>query len=224
MELHIVLDFLSELAINNNREWFAGHKKKYDFARKVAENFVEQLIPEIRNFDNQIPDVKTKDCFFRINRDVRFSKDKNPYKTNFGAFISKGIRKGPFSGYYLHFEPGSCFLAGGIYMPLPYTLQALRDEIYFNYPEFNKIISNKEFVRFFNKIEGESLVKVPKKYPSDHPGADYLKLKNYAVIHNVSDQKVCSNTFLPYTSGVFKAILPLNQFLNSAIDNISGKI
>jgi uncharacterized protein (TIGR02453 family) len=224
MELRIVLDFLSDLSKNNNRDWFTQNRKKYEFARKVAENFVEQIIVEIRKFDDQIPELKTKDCFFRINRDVRFSNDKSPYKTNFGAFITKGNRKGPYSGYYIHFESGSCFLAGGIYMPEPETLKALRDEIYFNYTNFNKIISNKEFIRLFDKIEGDSLVKVPKQYPADHPGAEYLKLKSFSVVHSVNEKQVCNDSYLQYATGVFKTMLPMNHFLNFAVDNISGKV
>jgi len=224
MELRIVLDFLTDLAKNNNRDWFSQNKERYELARREAENFVEKLLPEIRSFDSQIPDIKVKDCFFRINRDIRFSNDKSPYKINFGAFISKGDRKGPFSGYYIHFEPETCFLSGGIYMPTPKILQALRDEIYFNYDSFNKIISDKEFIRLFNRVEGDSLVKVPKQYPANAAGAEYLKLKYYIVMHYVNDKKFCSSSFPQHAIEVFKAMQPLNHFLNSAIDNISGKL
>lgn len=219
MELNTILDFLTDLSNNNNREWFLKNKKKYEQARGLAEKFTEQIIPEIMKFDKQIPATKAKDCFFRINRDVRFSKDKNPYKTNMGAYISKGGRKGPFSGYYIHFEPGSCFLAGGVHMPLPENLRAIRNEIYFNYTPFQKIVQNKQFVKYFGKISGDSLVRVPKDYPADHEAAEFLKLKNFAVIHPFDDKELLSADFMQKALAILELIKPLNHFLNQAIEN-----
>ncbi len=221
MELEIVFDFLKDLANNNNREWFSQNRESYELARKEAEKFVEQIILAIQSFDPQIPVIQTRKCFYRINRDARFlEENEGPYKENLGAYISKGGKRGPYSAYYIHFEPGASFLSGGIYWAEPPILRALRDEIYFNQEEFINIVSNQEFIRLFHKVEGDSLKNVPRKYPSDHPAAEYLKMKNFTVTHFVDDAMFCRSSFPQFAIEVFRVMSPLNQFLNNAIDNI----
>ncbi|MFT3754280.1 MAG: DUF2461 domain-containing protein [Paludibacter sp.] len=133
MNIHNILQFLEELKINNNREWFAENKDKYDVVRSDFEKLSKELIQQIAGFDEDIKHVDVKDCVFRIYRDTRFSHDKTPYKTHFGVFIaSAGGRKSQRGGYYLHLDPAGCFIATGVWCPQPDLLKALRQSVYDN--------------------------------------------------------------------------------------------
>ena len=133
-----IFRFLTDLRDNNNREWFQANKERYLKAKEVFESFIDNLIPEIRKFDSSIDLITSGDCMFRIYKDIRFSKDKTPYKTNIVAYIARGGKSSPYAGYYVHAEPGQSMLAGGIYMPQPEALKRLREEIYYNVDEFKK--------------------------------------------------------------------------------------
>jgi uncharacterized protein (TIGR02453 family) len=122
-----VLTFLKDLEQNNNREWFNDNKKRYEESRDKVIFLTELMINEIGKFDSQVRGLSPKECVFRIFRDVRFSKDKRPYKTNFGSFICKGGRKSMNPGYYFHIQPGNSFIGGGIYMPPAVPLKAIRN-------------------------------------------------------------------------------------------------
>ena len=146
MTIHYLLDFLSDLAKNNNREWFAENKNRYDICKTYFENISKQLILEIAAFDEDIKHVEAKDCVFRIYRDTRFSHDKTPYKTHFGVFIaSAGGRKSQRGGYYFHIDPAGCFLGAGVWCPPPPLLKALRQSVYENIDELEEIISQENF-------------------------------------------------------------------------------
>jgi uncharacterized protein (TIGR02453 family) len=213
-------EFLNVLKANNNREWFLENKKSYENARKEVEKFLMGLIPDLVRIDPSIGAPDIKDCIFRIYKDVRFSKDKTPYKTNMGAFIAKGGRKTLFPGYYFHFEPGESFIAGGIYMPQPDVLKIVRSEIYFNSVEFRKILESKDFKKYFGKLgEFDMLKKPPKDFPADFPDINLLKYKSYIVSANISDEKVLSKDYASFALDVARAMLPLNSFLNRAISN-----
>jgi uncharacterized protein (TIGR02453 family) len=153
----VVIDFLKELSKNNNREWFADNKSFYREAMSAFEEVTAQMIGYIGETDKQITGLQPKDCIFRIYRDIRFSKDKTPYKTHFDAFIAKkGGRKSPYAGYYMHVMPGKSLLGGGVYAPIPEILNYIRREIY-NFPdEFNAIIHNPEFNMLFGELFDES--------------------------------------------------------------------
>jgi len=142
MNLQITMDFLFQLRGNNNREWFNSNKDLYNEAKNEFEGFVNILIPTTKSIDSEIDVVSAKECTFRIFRDVRFSKNKSPYKINFGAYISKGGRKNPFAGYYIHLQPGESFVGGGIYMPESKYLKAIRKKIYENVDEYKGIINS----------------------------------------------------------------------------------
>jgi uncharacterized protein (TIGR02453 family) len=211
-----ILTFLSRLRNNNNREWFNDNKEEYLQAKAAFEGFINDLIPHIRSFDPAIDLITAKDCTFRIYRDIRFSKDKNPYKTNMGAYINRGGRRSPFAGYYVHVEPGQSFLAGGIYMPPADVLKKIRQEIVYNYDEFRKIIDNKKFKETFGEMDDpDKLVNPPKGFPTDFPGIEMIKLKSYAVMHHVDDGKVIKDDFIKYSVDVFKTLRPLNNFFNN---------
>lgn len=217
------LTFLKELAKNNNKEWFDANRKRYEGERKRFVEFTQQLIDTIAKFDKSITGVEASKSIFRINRDIRFSNDKSPYKTNFGASIKKGGKSNRFVGYYIHLEPGQIFAGGGLYSPEPDMLKAVRDEIYFNLPEFEKILSNKTFKSQFNGLdEIEKLKTAPKGYDKDSPAMPYLQHKHFVVSRGFTDAEATSPDFLKNLENLFKAQQPFVDFVNRAIDNQSN--
>jgi uncharacterized protein (TIGR02453 family) len=220
MDVKKTVDFLTELTANNNRDWFQTNKKAYDAIKDSMLEFLGGIIPEIARFDPEIHAIDPNDCIFRIYRDVRFSNDKTPYKTHIGAFISKTGRKGNSPGYYIHIEPGQSFLAGGLYMPPPELLKAVRDEVYFNVGEFKSIITQPEFLDYFGKLDDfDKLSRPPKGYAADWPDIDLLKYKSYVVTHNLTEERLFADDFADHCLKVFKALLPLNNFLQKARNN-----
>ncbi|HVE60219.1 MAG TPA: DUF2461 domain-containing protein, partial [Chitinophagaceae bacterium] len=174
------LRFLSQLKKNNNRDWFEKHRPDYEAARLDFQNFIYLLIKDLGKTDPSIAGLNAKDCLFRINRDIRFSKNKLPYKTNMGASIKRGGKKSPFCGYYFHCEPGASFIGGGLWMPEAESLKKLRQEIDYNFEEFRNIINDKKFKSAYGDLykgEDVSLATAPKGYEKDHPAISYLKLK-----------------------------------------------
>ena len=164
------LDFLKKLKKNNNKEWFDKHKGEYESAKEDITAFVEKMITSIGAFDPSVKELQPKDCLFRIYRDVRFSKDKTPYKTHLGAYISGRGKKSHGPGYYIHIQPGNTFLAGGLWVPPTPELNAVRQEIDYNLEEFESILKNKEFKKNFKEMEqGEKLKSLPKGYDKEHP-------------------------------------------------------
>lgn len=213
-----ILDFLKKLSANNNREWFLLNKSKYEASKTELEAIVADLLKEISAFDTDIKFVSPKDCVFRIYKDVRFSHDKTPYKTNMGAIIRKGGRGGPnYAGYYLHFEPGGCFLAGGIWMPEAPLLKAIRTEILYNSDSYLKIINDKQFKKFFGVVDGDKLVNAPKDFPKDFEHIDLLKLKSYAMMHYYDPSKMTQKELVAYITKVFRLMKPYNDFLNHVV-------
>jgi uncharacterized protein (TIGR02453 family) len=217
MNVQNILSFLEDLGNNNNRDWFHENKARYDKLKKEFEEFVNLLIPEIRKFDNEIPILSAKECMFRIYNDIRFTKNKPLYKTNFGAFITKDGKNGGHAGYYLHLEPRNCMLAGGIYMPSSENLKLIRQEIYYNYDEFISIISDKMFKKYYHEIEGEKNIRVPKDFPKDFKGAEMLKFKSYSVAYSFAPQKNTDTNLETHINKVFKPMLPFNHFINRAL-------
>jgi uncharacterized protein (TIGR02453 family) len=212
--------FLKELRRNNHKEWFDQNRSVYQTQRNDFEYFLNMVIGEIAGFDREAAQTTAKASIFRINRDIRFSNDKLPYKTNFGAFIAKGGRKGINAGYYIHVEPGECFLAGGIYMPSAPVLKAIRTEIYDNAGEYLDIISAPDFRKHFgNELSGEKLRTAPKGFPKDFPHIDHLKYKHYTVSKKEPDAVYQSPAFIKEVTSVFKAMMPFNRYLNAAVTN-----
>ena len=216
--MKLVLAFLNELRKNNNREWFNDNRNLYEDAKKEVEDLINTLIPGIYSFDPDIGTLAAKRCVFRIFRDVRFSKDKSPYKTNFGGFISKGGRKGGYTGYYVHIEPGKSFLGGGIYMPPSDVLKKVRQEIFYNVEEYKKIITDNTFKNTFLHMEEDKLVRPPKDFPANFPDIEILKNKNYVVLHEVADDQIIIKSFEDHVINVFRVMHPFNSFINRAIN------
>jgi uncharacterized protein (TIGR02453 family) len=216
-----LFQFLRELKKNNNKEWFDTNRSRYSGLRKEFENFINLVIAEITVFDKSVSHTTAKESIFRINRDIRFSNDKLPYKTNFGAFIARGGRKGINAGYYIHVEPGEGFLAGGIYMPSGPLLKALRTEIYENIEDFKKIVKTPVFIKHFgNELWGEKLKTAPKGFPKDFPDLEYLKYKHYTLAKNEPDSMYTNPSFMNEIKEVFRAMADFNAFLNRAAEDV----
>ena len=213
-----IIDFLRNLEENNSREWFEENKATYDITRKKFLAVTESLIHEIRAFDDEIPALNAKDCVFRIFRDVRFSKDKLPYKSNYGCYIARGGKKSGYSGYYLHVQPGECFLSGGIYMPSPEFLQAIRQEIYYHPQNYIDIINDPLFKSTYRFEYFDPLKTAPKGYPKDWEHINLLKNRNYAFGSPIDEKELSDPGFLKKAIEVYKIIYPLNRFLNKAVD------
>ena len=210
--------FLKSLKKNNDRDWFKEHRKEYEKAKLEFTSFIDALIIEIAKFDKEIAHFSAKDTIFRIHRDVRFSKDKSPYKTHFGAHISSAPKKSEIhtrAGYYIHLEPGASMLAGGAYLPEGSWLKAIRQEIHYNADSLKKIISDPGFKQYFD-MEGEKLKTAPRDYPKDHPEIELLKHKSFLAVHHCDDKEVLSDEFLKHCARAFKELYPFDQFLNQA--------
>ena len=209
------LQFLRKLEKNNNREWFNENKTLYQEAQQDVISFVEKLIEEMADFDEEMGKLEAKKSVFRIFRDTRFSKDKTPYKTNFGAGLGMG-KGNKISGYYLHIEPGKSFLAGGVYKPEPSVLKTIRQEISAFGDEFKAILEQDEFRNYFRGLSVEDkLKKVPQGFEKDNKMAEYLKLKHFIVTHPVSDEQLLSENAVKEFTKIFKAMKPLNDFLQT---------
>jgi uncharacterized protein (TIGR02453 family) len=210
------LDFLTALKGNNNRDWFNGNRPLYDHAKKNFESFVQEIIDRIILFEPIMKGLEAKSCVYRINRDIRFSNDKSPYKTHFGAFIVRGGKQNgdKYAGYYFHIEPGKSILAGGAYTPPAPWLSAIREKISDSPDEYIKITKAKDFVKYFGSVDGEKLKTAPKGYPKDHPHIELLKFKSYLVVNEATDKLVLSSDFQDHVINVFKAMKPLNDYLN----------
>lgn len=210
------LTFLSNLSKNNDREWFKQNHTSYVEAKNNFENLVQKIIDKIVEFEPIMKGLEVKNCVYRINRDIRFSNDKSPYKSHFGAFIVRGGKKNgdKFAGYYIHIEPGKSIIAGGAYMPPSPWLSAIREKIDQESIEFNKIIIGREFVKYFKEIDGEKLKNPPRGYTSDNPNIELLKFKSYLVVNEVTDKFVLSGDYLDHVISVLNAMKPFNDFLN----------
>lgn len=211
------LDFLNNIKNNNNRDWFIKNRPIYIGAKDNFESFVQGLIIKIIDFEPIMKGLEAKSCMYRFNRDIRFSNDKSPYKSHFGAFIVRGGKKNgdKFAGYYIHIEPGKSIIAGGAYMPPTPWLSAIRENINDNPDRLINIISNKDFIQYFGKIDGEKLKTAPKGYTSDHPHIDLLRFKSYLVVNEVKDSFVLGQKYFDHVINVMKAMKPLNDFLNN---------
>jgi uncharacterized protein (TIGR02453 family) len=212
------IQFLENIAQNNNKPWFDEHRKEYEAAKKDFELFVGEVLKELSVPEPAFGEQKAKDCVFRIFRDVRFSHDKTPYKSNFGAGFSRGGKNFPGAGYYIHIEPGKSFAGGGIWNPEAPLLKAIRQEIDYSFTEFNDIIGNKDFLKTFGKLDGEKLKTVPKGYDQDNQAIEYLKMKSFTVHHQLDEKSLTGNNLVKDCMHIFAIMKPFVDFLNKSID------
>lgn len=213
-----ILSFLTQLKENNNREWFTEHKSTYQKLQGDFTLFVEMLINKISQFDKSVAGLAARKCVFRIYRDVRFSKDKSPYKTNFGGFIVPGGKKSGRAGYYLHIDPEQSFMAGGIYAPPSDVLMQLRKFIMNNIEEFLEITEEETFKNYYGELWGDKLKNPPKGFPADFPYIDILKYKSFTYFRNLSLTELTDENFFQEIIKGFKILSPFHQFLNSSFE------
>ncbi len=194
-QMQVVLDFLSQLRDNNNREWFAEHKTDYEAAKLHFETFIEDVIMNFAPVEDLLG-LSPNDCTFRIYKDVRFSKDKSPYKINFACVFGRGGRKHAHFPYFLHIQPGHSFMGGGVYMPDPTQLKRIRQTIDEDPRALKTILTDKRFQKAFGDMGGEKLKTAPKGYPADHPDLMLLQHKQFLASRNFTDAEVSSPKFV----------------------------
>lgn len=215
------LQFLKDIKKNNKKEWFEINRGRFDTARNDFEKFTKEIIKRLGRIDESIAHLDAKQSTFRQNRDVRFSKDKSPYKVHMGMYLSKGGRKGIQAGYYFHLEPGNSLVAAGLWMPLPNELKKVRQEIDYNLEDLKKILSNKKFRVVYGELEKNpeyTLSRPPKGYEPDNPAIEYLKFKSWIVSAKLSDTDVTSRDLAKKVTGYFATAKPLIDFINQAIE------
>lgn len=216
------LKFLAQLKKNNNKPWFDAQRARYEAARIDFQNFIQLVIDHFGRTDPAIAGLSARDCLFRINRDVRFSNDKSPYKVNFGASIKAGGRKSGLAGYYFHLEPGNSFIGGGLWMPDPQRLKKVRQEIDYNWEEFSSLLQAKAFRSVFGdlyKAADVSLATSPKGYEKDHPAMAYLKLKSLIAETRVKDEELVTAVLHKKTVAAFTALQPVLRFINRPLSD-----
>jgi uncharacterized protein (TIGR02453 family) len=215
------LRFLSQLKKNNNKPWFDAHRAQYEAARIDFSNFIQLVIDAVQKWDTTITGLTARDCLFRINRDIRFSKDKTPYKTAFGASIKRGGRKSGFAGYYFHLEPGQSFMGGGLWMPEAHPLKSMRQEIDYNWEEFKGLLAEKNFQKIYGDLykgSDMSLSTMPKGYDKENPAAVYLRLKSFFAETGATDEELIKATLHKKTVAAFSALQPLLNFINRTVE------
>ncbi len=210
-----ILGFLDELSQNNNKIWFDQHRPDYEAARSSFEQLIDELIDEFRASDH-LQGLTAKDCIARIYRDIRFTKDKSPYKTNLAAVIAPGGWRSTYIGYYISISPhGQSMVAGGLYHPTQEQLNRFRQVISENADAFKKIIGAQDFLQAFGTVEGERLKTAPKGYDRTHPEIALLQLKQIMAIHHFSDQEVVAHNFSAQVARICQAMKPFLAYLSS---------
>ncbi len=214
------LKFLKDLKKNNTKPWFDQHRQQYETAKTDFQSLVADLITSIARFDPPVGNLMVKECLFRINRDVRFSKDKSPYKSHMAGYFNKGGKKSTGAGYYLHIEPGRIFAAGGMWMPLPPGLVKIRQEIDYSFVEWKRLTGNANFKKIFTEgVKSDTvLLRPPKGYDESNPALEYLKMKSFIISRPFTDSEVQHKTFIKELAKTFQAMKPLIGFLNMAIE------
>lgn len=215
------IQFIDDLGKNNNTEWMHANKKRYDSYKKDYHNFITSILEVMKPLDVSLEPLEVKNCTFRINRDIRFSKDKSPYKTNIGVWLSSNKLRKNSPGYYIHFEKGNSFIAGGVWCPETEDLKRIRKEIAFFYEDLEAILNEKTFQKEFQNItveEGQVLKTAPKGYDPNHPAIAFLKLKSFTVSQKIEDKLFSEPNFSKKIAEKLIAIKPLNEFLTRALE------
>lgn len=211
------IKFLKALKKNNRKEWMDANREWYQHVRMQLINDIEELLAAVSKIDARFQKLNAKDCMFRINRDIRFSNDKRPYKENLAIYLSLLGKKSSGPGYYLHIEPGNSFFACGCWMPPSDVLNKIREEIDYNSSDFLKIVNDKNFKKQFGEIEGDKVKTAPKGYDKNHPMIEFLKLKSYIVSVAISDKEISDESFKTHFISFVKKACPFHDFLLTAV-------
>jgi len=215
-----VFKFLKQLEKNNNRTWFEENRVIYELARAEHTAWVASLLALFSKAEPSFSTITPKDCIFRINRDIRFSKNKLPYKTNFGAYLNARGKKSETAGYYVNLQPGRSFVAAGMWMPSSPVLANVRQEIDYNFNDFKKKIQSAALKKNFPALlsNNDRLVRPPRGYTDNNPALEYLKLKSFVISGSFTDAEVLEKNFHLRLIQSFKSAKPFVDFLNSALD------
>ena len=214
------LQFLEDLKANNNRDWFLDSKKRYEAFKKDLHQLIGDLLDAMKPLDPSLEMLEVKNCTFRINRDIRFSKDKSPYKSHVGIWISSGAKGMNRSGYYIQIEKGASFIAGGLYCPEAEDLKKMRKEIAYFHDDLEAILNEKNFkkeFKDFDRNEKNTLKNPPRGYEKDHPAIELLKLKSFESTQRIDISEVTKKDFVATVSKKLIALKPLNDFINRAL-------
>jgi len=216
------LNFLTELNLNNSREWLGKNKAVYEKAKEDILVLTEELIAEISAFDKTISKayLDPKKCVTRLNRDLRFTKFKIPYKTDFYIVLSKNGKNSSSAFYFLHIEPGNCFVGGGVYNPQPQELRKIRQAISLDYPKWTSLIKDEKFQKTFPSGIHNSgvLKKVPKEFNEENKASEFLKMKGFFAMEKITDKEITQKDTFQKINFHFKTSKPLVDFLNAAIE------
>ena len=216
------LQFLKNLKKNNRKDWFDANRHKYLDAKADFEAFTTEIINRLGRIDESIAHLEARPSTFRQHRDVRFSKDKSPFKVHMGMYLSKGGRKSFHAGYYFHLEPGNSLAGGGLWVPMAPELKKVRQEIDYNWDEFKGILQNKKFRSVYGELESGTDVKLtrpPKGYETDNPAIEYLKLKSLLATRKIPDAEVTAKDLAKKVADYFGALAPLVVFFNRAMED-----
>ena len=214
-----LFDFLADLAQHNDREWFQARKPTYDQLRREFELLVGQILATLAAEEPALATLEAKKCIFRIYRDVRFSKRKEPYKTHFSAYFAAGGKQSAGPGYYFQLGPnGQTLMAGGIYQPEKEQLARIRQEIDYNGPALHRILETPAFRQFYAGLDGEQLKRPPAGYPADHPDLALLRHKSFVVSHSVPDATARQLNLAEYVPAAFRTMRPFTDFLREAVE------
>jgi uncharacterized protein (TIGR02453 family) len=213
-----ILGFINELTENNNRDWFNANKNLYQEALEIFRGFAEELLAGISNFDPSLDGIDAKQSIFRIYKDVRFSKDKSPYKTHFGCWMTKGGRKSTDAGYYFHLEPGKSFAAAGVWMPPAEQLKLIREEILYQPESYLDIVNMlKEKKRYERGGWEDMLKKGPTGFPKDFKYIEELKYKHHIFSRTYKDSQLSGPKASTMLAEDFRGLFPLVAYLNHAM-------
>jgi len=217
------LEFLKDLKLNNSKEWLDDNKKSYENTKNDILTLTSELIVSISDIDKTISNtyLDPKKCITRLNRDLRFAKDKTPYKTDYYIVLNKNGKNSPSAFYYLHIEPDNCFVGGGVYNPQPDQLKKIRKEIDFAFDEWSSIINDKIFKKTFPSGINNSgvLTRTPKEFNEASQASEFLRMKGFYTMEKLSDKEIVSKDTLDKINSYFKTTKPLVDFLNRAIEN-----
>jgi len=212
------LKFLDDLKQNNNRDWFQSQKVRYDSYKKEYYQLVQDFLDNMKSKDESLRNLEVKNCVFRVNRDIRFTKDKSPYKTHMGIWMSPGTKNTNLAGYYIHIEKGASFIAAGVYSPENDDLKKIRKEIAFFYDELETIVNDKKFKDAFGELDrNNSLKNAPKDFEKNHAAIEFLKLKSFTASDKIDDKLFSDPDFVKKISEKLILLKPLMQFLNRAL-------
>lgn len=215
------LSFLDDLASNNSTVWMHANIKRYENYKKDYYNYIASILFEMKPFDKTLEPLEVKNCTFRINRDIRFTKDKVPYKTNMGVWLSQNKNSKNSPGYYLHYEKGKSFIAGGVWCPEPIDLKKIRKEIAYFYEDLETVLNEKQFKSEFGGFtfeEKNTLKKAPKDFDTNHPAITFLKLKSYTASTSIEDKLFLDPNFSNLVAKKLLLLKPMNDFLMRALE------